>query len=133
MGEPARAEISLKIAEKLAPEGLNKIGICRQEIANIKVTPKKKSLIKPTPAGGENSNLHGASNLVKLVETPDRGKFIVANEGLKTGDVVLSEEPVAACLVPNFFGSHCHNCFARFNYIRVHLKILFFKKNLFLG
>ncbi|XP_055914079.1 SET and MYND domain-containing protein 4 [Eupeodes corollae] len=113
MGESAKVEISLKIAEKLAPDS-SKIDVCRQEIAGIrKTTPNKTDLKKPNPSGGENPSLLGTSNLVKLVESADKGKFIVANNELKTGDVVLSEDPIAACLLPNFFGSHCHNCFER--------------------
>lgn len=113
MSEPARAEISLKIAEKLAGGTTALIDSCRQELPQVKKAPKKPATHLPDLAHGVNTELHGASNLVKLVHTADKGRFIVANNGIQTGDVVLCENPVAACLLPNFYGSHCHNCFER--------------------
>ncbi|EDV96102.1 SET and MYND domain-containing protein 4 [Drosophila grimshawi] len=115
MAESARAEISLKIAEKLAGAETAIIAACRKDIAGLKAVkrePAQKALA-PALAHGENPALSGAANVVKLVETKDKGRFVVANEGLKTGDVVLSENPVAACLLPNFFGTNCHHCFKR--------------------
>lgn len=115
MGEPAKAEISLKIAEKLPGSDSGHIALCRQEIASVK-PPKKEPSTEQVPklTHGENPELSGASKVVKLVETKDKGRFVVASEGVKTGDVVLCEEPVAACLIPSFFGTNCHHCFKRF-------------------
>ncbi|EDV38803.1 uncharacterized protein Dana_GF24983 [Drosophila ananassae] len=114
MGEPAKAEISLKIAEKLPGSDSGHIALCRQEIASVK-PPKKEPSTEQVPklTHGENPELSGASKVVKLVETKDKGRFVVASEGVKTGDVVLCEEPVAACLIPSFFGTNCHHCFKR--------------------
>lgn len=114
MAEGARAEISLKIAEKLAGANTGIIVMTRKEIALIK--PAKRELlteVTPLLTHGENPELSGAANVVKLVETKDKGRFVVADQGLKTGDVVLAENPVAACLLPNFFGTNCHHCFKR--------------------
>ncbi|KNC24394.1 hypothetical protein FF38_14177 [Lucilia cuprina] len=113
MGELTKAEISLKIAEKFAGGGNTLIDACRQELPLIKVNKKKSTKIAPSVTHGENEGLRGASNLVKLVETKDKGRFVVANDAVKTGDVVLSENPVAACLLPTFFGSNCHHCFEK--------------------
>jgi len=113
MGEMTRAEISLKIAEKLSKGNSPLIESYREEFKHLKRTQKEELPKPPNVACGENPNLRGASNLVKLIETKDKGRFIVANEPVKTGDVVLCESPVAACLLPNFFGSHCHHCFAK--------------------
>ncbi|KAH8251003.1 hypothetical protein KR026_004093 [Drosophila bipectinata] len=114
MGEPAKAEISLKIAEKLPGSDSGHIGVCRQEIASMK-PPKKEPPTEQLPklTHGENPELRGASRVVKLVETKDKGRFVVASEGVRTGDVVLCEDPVAACLIPSYFGTNCHHCFKR--------------------
>ncbi|KAH8316781.1 hypothetical protein KR074_007712 [Drosophila pseudoananassae] len=114
MGEPAKAEISLKIAEKLPGSDSGHIALCRQEVASVK-PPKKEPPTEHLPqlTHGENPELSGASKVVKLVETKDKGRFVVANEGVRTGDVVLCEEPVAACLIPSYFGTNCHHCFKR--------------------
>lgn len=113
MGETAKSEISLKIAEKYAGGGNALIDGCRQELPLIKSCKKKAQNIAPSVTHGENAVLNGASNLVKLVESKEKGRFVAANDALKTGDVVLSEDPVAACLLPTFFGSNCHHCFTK--------------------
>uniref|UniRef100_A0A0A1X542 SET and MYND domain-containing protein 4 n=1 Tax=Zeugodacus cucurbitae TaxID=28588 RepID=A0A0A1X542_ZEUCU len=113
MGETARSEISLKIAEKLSGNNIALRDAFGKELSLIKPSEKLETAVAPALASGENANLRGASNLVKLAETKDRGRFMVAGDNLKTGDVVLCENPVAACLAPNFYGSHCHHCFER--------------------
>lgn len=115
MGETARTEISLKIAEKLAGADSKFVAACRKEIAALSPGKREKSkeALVPTLTHGENPALSGAANVVKLVDTKEKGRFVVANEGLKTGDVVLCENPVAACLLPSFFGTNCHHCFKR--------------------
>ncbi|XP_061391041.1 SET and MYND domain-containing protein 4 [Musca vetustissima] len=113
MGEMKRAEISLKLAETISGGGNALIDACRQELPNIKVVKKKSPVAAPALSHGEHADLKGASSLVKLAETKDKGRFIVANNEVKTGDVVLSEDPVAACLLPAFYGSHCHHCFSK--------------------
>ncbi|XP_016933469.3 SET and MYND domain-containing protein 4 [Drosophila suzukii] len=114
MGEPARAEISLKIAEKMTGSDPTHIALCRKEIAAVKGIPKAASSEQvPQLAHGENPELSSASKVVRLVETKEKGRFVVANDGLRTGDVLLCEDPVAACLEPTYFGTHCHNCFKR--------------------
>lgn len=114
MGELAKAEISLKIAENFAGGGNALIDGCRKELPFIKVLKKECSKkIVPSLTHGENEGLSGASELVKLVETKDKGRFVVANDAVKTGDVVVSEDPVAACLLPSFSGSNCHHCFEK--------------------
>ncbi|XP_034105581.1 SET and MYND domain-containing protein 4 [Drosophila nasuta] len=117
MGEKARAEISLKIAEKLAGADSALIAACRKEVAAAQhAKPERaqhKEAVVPALTHGENPALSGAANVVKLVDTKEKGRFVVANEGIKTGDVVLCENPVAACLLPSFFGTNCHHCFKR--------------------
>ncbi|XP_050335522.1 SET and MYND domain-containing protein 4 [Bactrocera neohumeralis] len=113
MGETARSEISLKIAEKLSGNNIALRDAFGKELSLIKPSEKIESAVAPPLASGENANLRGASNLVKLAETKERGRFMVAGDHLKTGDVVLCENPVAACLSPNYYGSHCHHCFER--------------------
>ncbi|XP_013115847.1 SET and MYND domain-containing protein 4 [Stomoxys calcitrans] len=112
MGELSRAEISLKLAENFGGDR-TLTDACRQELPHVKVMAKKDRIAAPLPTHGENGDLRGASSLVKLVETKEKGRFIVAHNEVKTGDVVLSEDPVAACLLPAFYGSNCHHCFAK--------------------
>lgn len=41
------------------------------------------------------------------------GRYVVANEEIKTGETLVVEPPYAACLLPEMFGTHCHHCFDR--------------------
>lgn len=89
MGELSRAEISLKLAENFSSGGNSLIDACRQELPHIKVFKKKEPAKAPSPTHGENGDLKGASSLVKLVETKEKGRFIVANNEVKTGDLFM--------------------------------------------
>ncbi|XP_055384108.1 SET and MYND domain-containing protein 4 [Condylostylus longicornis] len=114
MGENARAKVSLGVAESFLAGNEIKIEKARNEIEQINPTLKKVQKPKvPSLTGGENSELKGASNLLTLAESPDKGRYIIAKDNLKTGDIVLTEEPIAACLLPNYYGTHCHHCLQR--------------------
>ncbi|KAL9903656.1 SET and MYND domain containing, class 4, member 2 isoform 2-T2 [Glossina fuscipes fuscipes] len=112
--EMPRAEISLKIAEKFAGGKKHTIEVCREEWASKKSEkkqPKLKLIDKgPLLTNGENPDLKGASQLVKLVESKEKGRFIAAQNEVRTGDVILNEKPIAACLLPSFYGGFCCHC-----------------------
>lgn len=114
----ARAEISLKIAEKFAGDNKHTIQVCRQEWASKKAEKKKQKLKLigkgPLLANGENPDLKGASHLVKLVESKEKGRFIAAQNEVRTGDVILNEKPIAACLLPSFYGGFCCHCLQKY-------------------
>ncbi|CAD7002729.1 unnamed protein product [Ceratitis capitata] len=112
LGETARSEISLKIAEKLSGNIALREAF-EKELSLIRSYERSQPAVAPPLASGENAALKGASNLVKLAETKEKGRFIVADNYIKTGDVVLCENPLTACLSPTYFGSHCHHCFER--------------------
>lgn len=63
----------------------------------------------PALSGGEGP-LPSASACVGVGEAPGAGRFAVAASPIGAGDVVLVEAPLAACLLPERFGSHCHHC-----------------------
>uniref|UniRef100_A0A1A9WRC4 MYND-type domain-containing protein n=1 Tax=Glossina brevipalpis TaxID=37001 RepID=A0A1A9WRC4_9MUSC len=113
MDEMARAEISLKIAERFVGGNKAAIEACRQEWSLKKNLKPKLTYESPVLTNGENVDLKGASNLVKLVETKEKGHFIVAQSEVRTGDVILNEKPVAACLLPSFYGGFCCHCLER--------------------
>lgn len=49
-----------------------------------------------------------------MKESNELGRYMVANEQISTGDTIAVEAPYVACLLPDHFGTHCHNCFERF-------------------
>lgn len=113
MGESARSDISLKVAEKLSDNNISLRDSFDIEVSLIRRNENCNAPVAPALTKGENPALRGASSLVKIVENKERGRFVVAGDNIKTGDVVLCENPVAACLSPTFAGSHCHHCFQR--------------------
>ncbi|XP_076640462.1 protein-lysine N-methyltransferase SMYD4 isoform X1 [Colletes latitarsis] len=71
---------------------------------------------KPVPGrltGGENPQIPGASSLLEIEETTTAGKRAIATREIVPGDRLVIEQPIAACLLPEYFGTHCHHCFSR--------------------
>ncbi|XP_043461473.1 SET and MYND domain-containing protein 4-like [Leptopilina heterotoma] len=81
------------------------------------VLPKNKRESKsgklPDLTAGENPSLPAASNLLKIQETTFAGRQAVAAMEINPNDTLAVESPLASCLLPEFYGSHCQNCFAR--------------------
>lgn len=68
----------------------------------------------PLVIAGEHTTLKSASSKVDLCQSEESGNYVVAKEHLNTGDTIVVEEPMAACLRPEYFGSHCLNCLKRY-------------------
>lgn len=67
----------------------------------------------PELSGGEHKTLHNTSKKLELRSSPEYGNFVVANDEIKTGETIVVEKPIAACLLPKYFGSHCLHCLRR--------------------
>lgn len=67
----------------------------------------------PVVDGKVNPENRDASTKICFKEDVVKGKFVVAQEEIRTGDVLVVEEPFAACLKPDYFGTHCNRCFNR--------------------
>lgn len=74
---------------------------------------ESKSKMLPDLTAGENPILSGASKLLEIQETTFAGRQAVAAMEINPGDTLAVESPLASCLLPEFYGSHCQNCFAR--------------------
>ncbi|XP_051161760.1 SET and MYND domain-containing protein 4-like [Leptopilina boulardi] len=81
------------------------------------VQPKNKRESKtgelPDLTAGENPILSGASNLLEIQESTFAGRQAVAAMEINPGDTLAVESPLAYCLLPEFYGTHCQNCFSR--------------------
>lgn len=71
-------------------------------------------LVLPKVTGETHAEFPNASSKMTVKEAVGMGRYVVANEEIATGDVVVVEPPYAACLLPECFGSHCHHCFERY-------------------
>ncbi|KYQ47104.1 SET and MYND domain-containing protein 4 [Trachymyrmex zeteki] len=67
-----------------------------------------------TPLNGAvNSELRWSSGALEIRETTTAGKHVVATAEIHPGDILLVEPPLAGCLLPEFYGTHCQHCYAR--------------------
>ncbi|XP_025991566.1 SET and MYND domain-containing protein 4 isoform X2 [Solenopsis invicta] len=60
-----------------------------------------------------NSELRWSSGALEIRETTTAGKHAVATAEIHPGDILLVEPPLAGCLLPEFYGTHCQHCYAR--------------------
>lgn len=54
-----------------------------------------------------------SSGALEIRETALEGKHAVAATEIHPGDTLIVEPPLAGCLLPEFYGTHCHHCYAR--------------------
>nr|XP_034186762.1 SET and MYND domain-containing protein 4-like isoform X1 [Osmia lignaria] len=131
-GQHALALDDLRFAEELTVPQQFKSELARKKEACEKVIREnEKSLVsakelerrgewtttesKPLPplTEGENPGIPGASSLLEMEETVSAGKRAIAAKTIVPGDTLVVEHPIAAALLPDFFGTHCQHCFSR--------------------
>lgn len=64
----------------------------------------------PDIAGGRNKYLRAASSRLTLQYREKQGRFIIANEGFKPGDVILVEKAFVSVLLPESYHTQCFQC-----------------------
>lgn len=57
-----------------------------------------------------NKTFPSLTSAVNVVYSPNRGRYIVANEYISPGKVILIENPFASVLITNHCLTHCHHC-----------------------
>ncbi|XP_066587691.1 SET and MYND domain-containing protein 4-like [Prorops nasuta] len=67
----------------------------------------------PSISVGRNPKYPHASVQLEIQETHMAGKQAVATMEINPGDVLVVEPPQAGCLLPEFYGTHCQQCFSR--------------------
>ncbi|XP_050453383.1 SET and MYND domain-containing protein 4 isoform X2 [Cataglyphis hispanica] len=63
--------------------------------------------------GAVNSEARWSSDALEIRETSVAGKHAVAATEIHPGDTLVVEGPLAGCLLPEFYGTHCQHCYAR--------------------
>lgn len=63
---------------------------------------------------GEHRAVRHATRKIEIQSTTECGNFAVAGEPMKTGETIIVEKPIASCLLPKYFGSHCLHCLRRY-------------------
>jgi SET and MYND domain-containing protein 4 len=118
MNEHSKASVSAKLFYQLMGNDQSKLDKLMLELEDL--TTQKALSPQPVnpsklPALQPNVELPGASTAISLVDSKDnrKGKFVVANRPIDTGETVLAEKAITACLYPRYYGSHCIHCFQR--------------------
>ncbi|KAL4717714.1 hypothetical protein ACJJTC_000863 [Scirpophaga incertulas] len=114
-GEPTRAKVSYELAERLLNDQEAKKELF-SDIAKLDFSVQTRhppDKTTPTVTGGTKQNMPALSKLLKITEDQEKGRFAEANSQIKTGDILLIDNPYAACLHPDCYGSHCLHCFKR--------------------
>ncbi|XP_033221646.1 SET and MYND domain-containing protein 4-like [Belonocnema kinseyi] len=83
-----------------------------ESLALRKKTESKIGVI-PEFTCGQKPDLPGVSNLVEIQESATAGRQAVATMEISPGDTLATEPPLASCLLPEFYGTHCQQCFSR--------------------
>lgn len=118
-GEIEKARVSFNLTARLLGDQPDQLQLVKEDLQVAEETAKeyRNTKSKPTPPQIEKSTnpaIRNASNVLDLTKADaSKGNFIITKEEVKSGETILVEEPFAACLLPKFAGSHCHECFAR--------------------
>ncbi|XP_075991128.1 SET and MYND domain containing, class 4, member 2 [Anticarsia gemmatalis] len=115
-GEATRAKVSYELAGRLLGNDEAAKAQLSQDIEGLDYAAKpKQTQDKPgiSLTGGAKQNMPSLSKLLKITEEEHKGRFAVANAPIRTGDVLLVDAPYAACLLGDYYGSHCLHCFKR--------------------
>ncbi|KAF5269624.1 hypothetical protein FQR65_LT05963 [Abscondita terminalis] len=99
-----QAAVREGLSDELKAEAYFKMGVCYKG---------KKESVCPSLTGGSHKKFPNASKKINVKSDKEQGKFVVANEWIRTGDTVVVEEPFAACLIPDAYATHCCHCFDR--------------------
>eukprot|EP00088_Acartia_fossae_P017124 TRINITY_DN19695_c0_g1_i4.p1 TRINITY_DN19695_c0_g1~~TRINITY_DN19695_c0_g1_i4.p1 ORF type:complete len:754 (+),score=176.17 TRINITY_DN19695_c0_g1_i4:39-2300(+) len=96
------------------------LGALRQELATLLAKQQKTS--KPEnssekPPEYENDRLPHANPNLNLKDSKDRvrGRYVVTEQDVAEGEILFSEPPYSAVLLPEQYSTHCHHCYAKYS------------------
>ncbi|CAG7837001.1 unnamed protein product [Allacma fusca] len=121
-----KAKVTLRLASHLAAQNLaddkflKKMDKLKEKIENhgIKAAKETKTpCSSPLPDDRKSfeasSKFPSASAKFGVEYEDSQGRYAVATETIKTGEIILREQPYASSLMPERMGTHCLHCFAR--------------------
>ncbi|CAG9811410.1 unnamed protein product [Chironomus riparius] len=123
INEDKKADISINLYHKLIADDFRRDVLIREvdalkskiksgDIKPFQDSQKRLPPLKEHPS--KSSKLERCtSTCIKLQESPDAGRYFVANGEIQVGETVLVEKALGACLYPKNFGTHCYHCFVR--------------------
>ena len=72
------------------------------------------SLELPKLSNGSNPQYKALSASVEIEKSEKLGRYCVAKNNIKAGEVLVKEDPYCAVLLAEYAGTHCFHCFKRY-------------------
>lgn len=120
LNEDKKCEIAANLYSQLLGNDKHRKQLLVNETQEIKALgiQQKTQTRKPLPTMNQSSSASSevekcTSVYLQLVETPQAGKYFIANGEIEAAETLLVEKAKCACLYPKNFGTHCNHCFAR--------------------
>lgn len=112
LNENSKAQVALNLTKKLTPDNKDINNILKQSF-KVKTTSTEKSKC-PKISDHKHNTFQCASKKLRLMTSQEKGRYFVAAEEIKTGEILIVEPAAVSCLLPEKFGTHCHHCFERY-------------------
>lgn len=110
--ENSKAEVALNLSKKLLPNSKKIEKILKHNIKAAATCIDNRNT--PKISENEHVNFQYASRKLSLETSPEKGRFFIAADEIKTGEILMVEPAAVSCLLPEKFGTHCHHCFERY-------------------
>ncbi|CAB4067992.1 unnamed protein product [Lepeophtheirus salmonis] len=65
------------------------------------------------PKDQQNKEVLSTRSNLKLKYSKEKGRHLVATSDIEPGEILISETPYSAILLPDYFNTHCQSCFQR--------------------
>jgi len=108
-----------KLKEDKVQSVTRDLAALRQELASLLSKEKDESRnddVDVRYPKFNNSSLPHANPKLNLQNSKDkiRGRFVTSCEEISQGEIMFSEEPYSAVLLPEQYSTHCHHCFTKY-------------------
>ncbi|XP_033753100.1 SET and MYND domain-containing protein 4-like [Pecten maximus] len=104
--------------QKKAEIFLREVSNFERKLQNAVVNKNNEDSLKektklPDLSYGRNQVVTQATSGLKMEQTGEKGRHLVATQDLGAGDTLIVEKPFAAVLLPDHYDCHCHHCFGQ--------------------
>lgn len=65
-------------------------------------------------SNGSNPHYKALSALVDIEKSEKMGRYCIAKQSIKPGEILVREDPYSAVLLAEYAGTHCFHCFKRY-------------------
>jgi tetratricopeptide (TPR) repeat protein len=80
---------------------------------NIELAEEEPQILTPSVSKKPHKKIPEFSNIIKVEHDEKVGRHVRAEKCVKAGDTLVVEEPLAAVLYPNRYGTNCNYCFGK--------------------